>query len=99
MTSATVLALLDFSKEFVVEIDASSEVIGAVLMQEGHLIAFITKSLANRHRGYFAYEKELFAILFAVKKWAHYLTGRHFVVHTDHQSLKDLLEQKLSTPL
>ena len=32
-------------------------------------------------------------------KWRHYLLGSHFVIKIDHESLKYLLEQKISTPL
>ena len=68
MTAAPVLTLPDVFKEFVIEIDASSSGIGAVLMQKGHPIAFISKALAAKHRALSAYDKEMFDILFAVKK-------------------------------
>ena len=67
-------------------------------MQQCHPVAFISKALSSKHQALSAYDKEMFAILFAVKKWHFYLVGRHFTIRTDHQPLKYLLEQKVSTP-
>ena len=69
-----------------------------MLMQEGHPLAYISKALSLRHQGLSVYEKELLAIVFAVKKWHHYLHGRHFVIRTDHHSLKYLLQQRITFP-
>ena len=38
------------------------------------------------------------AIVYAVTKWHHYLKGRHFCIKTYHQSLKHLLQQRITFP-
>ena len=98
MTNPPVLALPDLSKIFIVETEASEAGIGAVLIQEGHLIAFISKALGPRQQPLSTYEREMLAIIMAVHKWKQYLWGKSFKTRTDHVSLKYLLNQKLSFP-
>jgi hypothetical protein len=50
VTSASVLALLDFTKPYIVECDASTYGFRAVLIKEGHPIAFFSQSVAPCHR-------------------------------------------------
>ena len=99
MCTALVLKLLDFQKPFTIETDTIGERIGAVLLQDGHPIAFLSKALSPKNLGLSAYEKELLALVMAVIKWKHYLVGYHFAIKTDHESLKYLLDQKLTTAL
>lgn len=98
LSTAPVLALPDFSLPFHVETDASGSGIGAVLQQNGHPLAFISKSLSPRNQHLSTYEKEYLAILMAVDSWRHYLMQGEFVIHTDHKSLIHLNEQRLNTP-
>jgi len=86
LISAPVLKLPDFNSEFIIECDASIEGVGAILLQQGHPIAFYSKgfSFSNRYKS--AYDRELLALVLAVQKWRHYLLGHHFTVRTNHNS-------------
>ena len=98
MTTLPVLALPNYSKLFIIETYAFGKGLGAVLMQEGHLIAYWSKGLSVKNQALSIYEKELMAVVLAVLKWRHYLLGRPFLIRIDHQSLKYLLEQRVATP-
>ena len=94
---APVLALPDFNKPFAIEIDASNVGIGAVLMQQGHPIAYLSKALGPKAQGLPTYEKECLAILLAVEKWKSYLQHDHFTISTDHRSLIHFQDKKFPT--
>lgn len=98
MVTPPVLGLPDFSKMFVVECDASRNGLGAVLMQEGRPLAYLSQALKGKNLLLSTHEKEFLALVLAVRKLRHYLLGHKFKVRTDQQALKHLLEQKVGTP-
>ena len=55
MVSAPVLALPNYTIPFTIETDASGLGIGAVLMQRGKPLAFLSKGLAKKHQGLSTY--------------------------------------------
>ena len=97
MSGVSVLGLFDFSKPFVLETDACGTGVGAVLVQEGRPLAFLSQALGPKHVGLSIYEKEFIVVLMAVDKWRHYLEVGRFIIKMDHESLKFLLQQKLQT--
>ncbi|MCO5602477.1 hypothetical protein L7F22_056609 [Adiantum nelumboides] len=93
VTTAPMLHIVDPSKPFVVETDASDYALGAALYQDGRPIAFESKKLSDAEMRYPTYEKELYAVIHALKKWRHYLYGSKFIAWTDHHSLRYICDQ------
>ena len=91
MISAPILSYPDFSKEFILDTDASNDGVGAVLSQwhngMEHVVAYASKSLTKAERNYSVTCRELFAIVTFTNHFRQYLLGRKFTLRTDHHSL------------
>ena len=94
LSSSPVLLLPDPSAPFVVQTDASSTGIGAVLLQERegdlHPISYVSRKLLDRETRYSTIERECLAIVWSLSKFSRYLWGQTFVLQTDHRPLKYL---------
>lgn len=99
LVNAPVLALPDFSRQFTIETNASDHGMGAVLMQDGHPISYLSKAFCDKNKGLSTYEKEYMAVLLAVDKWRSYLQHQEFILKIDHRSLTFLTDQITSTKL
>lgn len=99
MTTASMLAMPNYDKSFTIEVDACGSGIGAVLTQKGRPIAYISKAICPRNMGLSTYEKEFLIVLLAVTKWKHCLSIQPVIIKIDHDSLKHLLKQKITTTI
>ena len=77
MCKAPILETPDFAKTFIVECDALGNQIGSVLIQEGHSLSFTSHPIKGKNLKKPIYEKEILAILHALKQWNPYLIARH----------------------
>jgi hypothetical protein len=93
LISASLLSLPDFNKAFEIKCDASGIGIDIVLMKEKRPIAYFSEKLNGVALNYSTYDKELYALIKALKNWQHYLWPRKFVIHMEHLSLKHLKSQ------
>ena len=78
------MLLPDFTRDFVVETDASAGAIGAVLRP----IQFYSRKLSSAEHKYATHECELLAIVAAVRSWRPYLDGRSTKVVIDHKPIE-----------
>jgi len=89
------LTLPDFHRSFVLETDANDEVFGVVLMQNNHILAYLSKAISAKNQALSTYENECMAIILAIDKWRPYLQHQKFTINTDHKSLLHLTKVPL----
>lgn len=94
--SPPILALPKQGLHYSLDTDVSDYQIGEALFKthpDGFRkpIGFFSRTLAAAERNYSVSEKECLAVVWAVQTLRPYLYGEHFLVHTDHSSLRWLL--------
>ncbi|WVZ77361.1 hypothetical protein U9M48_025239 [Paspalum notatum var. saurae] len=62
-------------------------------MQEGRVIAYASCQLRKHEVNYPTHDLELLAVVYALKKWRHYLLGNTCHIYTDEKSLKYIFTQ------
>ena len=90
MTSDLVLDFPNFSddNQFQLTTDASGFALGAVLSNcNSKPIAYASRCLNKAELNYSTIEKELLAVVWAVRHFRPYLYGKKFIIHTDHRPL------------
>ena len=99
LTSYPILAMPDFSHDFILRCDASGSGIGGTLSQEVpgdhgpkvHVIAYYSRKLTDTETCYPITQKELLAVVSAVRKYEPMIRHSRIVVYTDHSALVYML--------
>ena len=99
LTSAPILALPDWSQQFILDTDASDTGIGAVLSQcqsDGteHVICYASRILTKSERNYCVTQKELLAMVTYLQHFRQYILSAPFIIRTDHGALTWLQQFK-----
>jgi hypothetical protein len=103
-TSYPVLRNPDPQRQYIVDTDASQYAVGATISQDfsdgRHPIAYFSKSLSSAERNYDIYDRELLAIIYAVKAFRYLLLGarQQFIIRSDHENLKYFKSPQKITP-
>ena len=93
-----VLKYPNFDKEFYVATDASSQGIGAALLQEYegrlHPISYASKSLSKSERNYSTTKREALAVVWGLRQFKYIILGYDIIVLTDHKPLLALFQKE-----
>ena len=97
MCSTPVLKLPNISKPFEIHTDASDMAYGAVLMQDGHPIAYESRKFIDSESRWPTLEKEMLVVVQALRKRRHFVQDKPTSIFTDSSLLQYFLPQpKLS---
>ena len=97
ISSLPVLAYFDAKSEHTIQCDASKQGLGAVLLQEGRPVMYISRTLTETEQRYSNIERELLAVVFALERLNHYTAGYRVKVETDHEPLTSIWKKPISS--
>ena len=96
------MATPDWNKEFEIMCDATDFSMGVVLGQRTNktfrAIYYACKTFNEAQENYSTIEKEMLAMVIACEKFRPYILGSHVIVHTNHATIKYLMEKKDAKP-
>jgi hypothetical protein len=97
-----VLIVPDWTREFHVHTYVSNYVIGAMLAQNleniiDKPIYYANQLMTRAKKNHSTIEKEALVMIYALKKFRHYLLGNNFTFFIDHQALIYLVNKPIVT--
>ena len=93
--SLPVLAYFYKTKKHMIQCNASKKGLSAVLLQESKPVMYVSRALTETKQRYFNIQRELLAIVFALKRLNHKTFGRTITVQSDHQLLQSIWKKSI----
>ena len=94
LSAAPVVTMPDFNVPFKVYTDASMEAVGAMLAQDKdgleQVVVYASQSLSTTERRWSTFDRELWAVVWAVRQFRHYIGAAAFSIITVHKPLLGL---------
>ena len=90
----------NWSLPFHISTNASDTTLGVVLVQKENQITnsiyFISRNLTPPECNYTVTEKEFLVVVYSINKFRHYITSFETFIHTDHSSIKFLINKPIT---
>jgi hypothetical protein len=93
LTIAPILVMPDLEKPFSIYCDVSGQGLGCLPMQDGRVVAYVSRQLRKHEVNYPTHDLELAVVVHTLKIWRHYLMGMSCELYMDHKSLKYIFTQ------
>jgi hypothetical protein len=98
LTTAPILGYPTCEDKFIIDCDASNDGMGGILSQVQNgtekVICYFSKAFTKPERRYCVTRRALLAVVASIRRFHHYLYGRHFLVRSDHGALRWLFKFK-----
>ncbi|MGL5707698.1 MAG: RNase H-like domain-containing protein, partial [Aeromonas sp.] len=85
--NAALLSYPNYSKEFIIYVDASERGAGSVLYQQNNLIGIFSRKFSKTQANYTVSEKEFLAIYLTLEHFKKIIFGTSITIYTDHANL------------
>ena len=99
ISNAGLLRYFNPDKRSLLQCDASSTGLGAVLMQQGEPVAYASRALTGTERNLCQLQKEMLALVFATNRFRLYIYGIPVEIETDHKPLEVIFRRPLQSVL
>ena len=92
-----VMTYFDPRKKTEIVVDASPVGLGGLLMQEGNVVSYASRTLSEVEARYSQTEREMLAVVWAAEHFHLYVYGSKFHIITDHKPLLGIFKSSKST--